>query len=61
MVKKFFVWSIFGIGCLFCMVGGCALDSESLIIPMGLIGIGLIIGSVGYNGIRRIDHGQIAD
>lgn len=61
MVKKLFACSMFGIGCLFCMVGGCALDSESLIIPMGLIGIGLIIGSVGYHGIRRIDYGQIAD
>ncbi len=57
MVKKLFACGMFGIGCLFCMVGGCALDSESLIIPMSLIGIGLIIGSVGYHGIRGIDHG----
>ena len=58
MVKKVFVWGIFGIGCLFCMIGGCALDSESLFIPTALIGIGFIIGFIGYRGIRRIDHGS---
>lgn len=58
MVKKIFVRSIFGIGCFFCMIGGCALDSESSTIPMTLIGIGLIIGFLGYRGIRRIDHGN---
>lgn len=58
MVKKFFVWSVFGIGCFFCMIGGCALDSESSTIPMILIGIGLMVGFLGYHGIRRIDHGD---
>lgn len=52
MIKKFFARGLFGIGYLFCMIGGCALDSESLIVPMYLIGAGLIIGFLGYQGIR---------
>lgn len=54
MFKKFFARGLFGIGYLFCMIGGCALDSKSLSIPMGLIGIGLIMGFLGYRGMRRI-------
>lgn len=54
MFKKFFAKGLFGIGYLFCMIGGCALDSKSLSIPMGLIGIGLVMGFLGYHWMRRI-------
>lgn len=52
MFKKFFARGLFGIGYLFCMIGGCALDSKSLTVPMYLIGVGLIIGFLGYRGMR---------
>ena len=53
MIRKFIWNTIFGIGCLFCMIGGCALDSESLTIPMIFICVGLMIGFVGYRGITK--------
>lgn len=53
MIKKFICSAIFGIGCLFCIIGGCALDSESLTVPMYLIGVGLIIGFLGYCGMME--------
>ena len=56
MIKKIFSWSIFTIGFLICMIGGCTLDSESSVIPIGLIGVGLIVGFFGYYGIRRIEN-----
>lgn len=53
MIRKIIWNTIFGIGCLFSMIGGCALDSKSLTIPMILIGIGLMMGLVGYHGIKK--------
>lgn len=52
MIKKIFARGLFGIGYLFCMIGGCALDSKSLSIPMSLIGIGLVMGFLGYHRMR---------
>jgi hypothetical protein len=54
VIKKFFARGLFGIGYFFCMIGGCALDSKSLSIPMGLIGIGLVMGFLGYRQMRRV-------
>jgi len=48
MIKKFLSYGTFGIGCFLCMIGGCALDSKSLTIPMGLIGVGVVIEFLGY-------------
>lgn len=58
MIKKFFAIGLFGIGYLFCMIGGCALDSESLIIPIGLIGVGLIVGFFGYREIKKMGYNE---
>lgn len=58
MIRKFIWNTIFGIGCLSGMIGGCALDSKSLTIPMVLIGVGLMLGFVGYRGIMKIQNGD---
>lgn len=53
MIRKITWNTIFGIGCLSSMIGGCALDSKSLTIPMIFIGVGLMMGFIGYRGITK--------
>ena len=55
MIKKIFGGGLFTLGSIFCMVGGCALDSELLTFSLQMIAAGVIIGFLGYHmmGVKK--------
>ena len=55
MVRRISGGTLFTIGGILCMAGGCMLDSESLVIPACSILSGIVFGFLGYQimGVKK--------